>query len=46
MLAVQVLWGCRAFNATPEQAARMVCPGRTVILDFLESCVRDLEGGF
>jgi hypothetical protein len=24
MLTVQVLWGCHAWNATPEQAARQV----------------------
>jgi predicted methyltransferase len=24
MLTVQVLWGCHAFNATPEDAARQV----------------------
>ncbi|HLM83354.1 MAG TPA: hypothetical protein VK302_22330 [Terriglobales bacterium] len=24
MLTVQVLWGCHAFNATPEQAAKQV----------------------
>ncbi len=24
MLTVQVLWGCHAFNATPEEAARQV----------------------
>ena len=24
MLAVQVLWGCQAHNATPEEAARRV----------------------
>jgi hypothetical protein len=24
MLTVQVLWGCQAYNATPEQAAKQV----------------------
>lgn len=24
MLTVQVLWGCHAFNASPEEAARQV----------------------
>lgn len=24
MLTVQVLWGCQAFNATPEEAAQQV----------------------